>query len=333
MKIVIFEFEEWERPYFDHFMDKNDVIFEQAPLDEQTASKYQDADIVSVFIYSDLGCPTLKQFKQLKFIATRSTGFDHIDIPYCTQKGIKVSNVPSYGENTVAEHVFALLLSISHKIPDAVNRTRQGNFSQEGLQGFDLCGKTIGIIGTGVIGQKTIKIAKGFDMDVLAYDIEPDTIAAKKLDFSYVSLQNLLSQSDIISLHVPGNKETYHLLSNPEFSLMKKGAILINTARGDVVDVKALLQALASEKLSAAGLDVLPEEPTIREESELLRSLFTEKHNLETLLADHVLLHMKNVVITPHSAFNTKEAVARIIQKTVKNIDEFCEGRPTHLVN
>ena len=326
MKIVVFESEEWERPYFDGFKKEHEVVFEYEPLDEDTMAHYADADIVSPFVYSDLARPVLEQLPQLKFIATRSTGFDHIDLEYCADRNIKVSNVPTYGERTVAEHVFALLLSISHKIPEAVNRTRQGDFSQKGLQGFDLGGRTMGIIGTGNIGLKTIRIARGFDMEVLACDRQPNVQAAAELGFSYVEMPELLARSDIISLHVPGNKHTHHLLSTAQFAAMKDGVVLINTARGTVVDIKALLHALADGKVSAAGLDVLAEEPAIREEAELLRSLFTRKHDLEALLADHVLLHMKNVIITPHSAFNTREAVQRILKTTIENIDGFLQG-------
>lgn len=170
-------------------------------------------------------------------------------------------------------------------------------------------------------------------MNVLAHDLKPNEAAAKELGFSYVTLPELLAKSDIVSLHVPENKGTHHLISDKEFSFMKDGTVLINTARGTVVDVKALLHALAEGKVSAAGLDVLPEEPAIREEAELLRSFFTKKHDLEILLADHVLLHMKNVIITPHSAFNTKEAVQRILKTTIENIDGFCAGYPPNLVN
>ena len=333
MKIVVFEFEEWERPFFAPFKSEHEVIFEREPLDEDTVEQYKNADIISSFVFSDLGSHVLEKLPELKCIATRSTGFDHIALDYCKERGIKVSNVPTYGENTVAEHVFALLLAISHKIPEAVNRTRQGDFSQKDLQGFDLRGRTIGIIGAGNIGQKTIKIAKGFEMNVVAYDMKPDENVATVLGFSYVTLQELLAQSDVISLHVPGNKATQHLLSDAEFATMKRGVVLINTARGNVVDVKALLHALSEGKVAAAGLDVLPEEPSIREEAELLRSFFNRKHDLENLLADHILLHMKNVIITPHSAFNTKEAVERILKTTVTNIDGFCAGRAINTVN
>ena len=325
MKIVIFESEEKEYSFFEHLSKEHEVVFEEEPLDEDIIGKYTDAEIISPFIFSDLSSSILEKMSRLKFITTRSTGYDHIDIDYCNKHGINVSNVPSYGDNTVAEHVFALLLAISHKIPEAINRTRQGNFSQDGLQGFDLRGRTIGIIGTGKIGLKTIRIARGFDMKVLAYDISPNGNKAKELGFTNVSLEKLLSASDIISLHVPSNASTKNLLSEKEFNIMKDGVILINTARGNIVNVQSLLQALSSKKVSAAGLDVLPEEPVIREEAELLHSLFTHDKNLEDLLADHILLHMKNVIITPHTAFNTIEAVHKILETTVRNIEGFCE--------
>jgi D-lactate dehydrogenase len=332
MKIVVFEVESWEWPTFEVLQQEHRVVFEAGPLTREVAGDYADADIISTFIYSDLSGGVLKRFDNLKFIATRSTGVDHIEIEHCRDRGIQVANVPTYGENTVAEHVFALLLAISHHLVGAIDRTRKGDFSQVGLRGFDLCGKTMGVIGTGNIGRHTAKIAKGFGMDVVAFDVRPDRAAAEEIGFEYLDLNALLGRADVVSLHVPGTERTKHLMSNAEFSAMKRGAVLINTARGPVVDIRALLQALASGQLAAAGLDVLPEEPVIREEAELLRSAFTKEHDLETLLADHILLRLRNVVITPHSAFNTKEAVQRILNTTRDNIQAFIAGQPQNVV-
>ncbi len=332
MKIVVFESEGWERPHFEHLQSAHELVFEPHPLDGENIVRHADADIVAPFIYSALDRAALQRFERLRFIATRSTGFDHIDLACCRERGIRVGNVPSYGENTVAEHVFALLLAISHRIPEAVARTRQGDFSSRGLQGFDLCGRTMGIIGTGRIGRCAARIARGFGMRVLACDVRPDEQAARELGFAYVDLSTLLRESDVVSLHVPGDSSTHALIGTAEFALMKRGVVVINTARGNVLDVKALLQALADGTVAAAGLDVLPEEPAIREEAELLRSFFTRQHDLETLLADHVLLHLRNVVITPHSAFNTREAVERIVHTTVDNIEAFLRGAPENLV-
>jgi len=333
MKIVIYESEAWEREEFEPLAHEHELVFEENALTPETAARHADAEIVSSFIYSDLSKATLECLERVAFIATRSTGFDHIDLESCRARGIMVANVPSYGENTVAEHVFGLLLAISHHIVEAVDRTRRGDFSQKGLQGFDLAGKTMGIVGTGNIGRHAARIARGFEMDVLAYDVSPDETAAKTIGFDYVDLDNLLARADVVSLHVPGTPQTKHMIDRDQFARMKAGAVLINTARGPVVNVRALLEALASGKLRAAGLDVLPEEPTLREEAELLRSAFSREHDLETLLADHILLRLRNVIITPHSAFNTREAVMRILATTRENIEAFLAGGPVNRVD
>jgi len=332
MRITIFDLEDWEREGFERLAGEHDLTLLAEPLSAENAGRHGDAEVVSGFVYSSFGEKVMEQLSSLKLIATRSTGFDHIPLDVCRDRGITVCNVPTYGSNTVAEHVFGLLLTISHKLEEAIDRTRKGDFSPKGLQGFDLQGKTMGIVGTGGIGRETIRIAKGFGMDVVAFDIEPDEEAAKQLDFRYASMDELLADSDVVSLHVPANEKTRHLISRNEFEKMKDGVVLINTARGDVVDTRALVRALAEQKLSAAGLDVLPEEPVIREEAELLRSVYEERHDLNTLLANHVLVHMRNVVVTPHSAFNTREAVQRILDTTVENIEAFAKGKPINVV-
>jgi D-lactate dehydrogenase len=332
MKIVAFELEDWEHEAFKRLEKDHEVVFTDRNITSKLEDKYTDADVISPFIYSDLDTESLQQFEGLKLIATRSTGFDHIDLDYCNKHDIAVCNVPVYAEETVAEHVFALLLAISHKITEAVKRTRDGNFSQDGLEGFDLRGKMMGVIGTGNIGMNVIEIAKGFNMEVIAFDVKPNDKAASKLNYSYVDMDALLSKSDIITLHVQGNEKTRNLISKSEFSKMKPGAVLINTSRGFVVDIEALLEALVNKKITAAALDVLPEEPTIREEAELLRSIFAERHNLETLFAGHMLAHQPNVLITPHSAFNTHEAKQRLLDTTVDNIIAFVRGKPQNTV-
>lgn len=332
MKIVAFELEDWEREAFESLQEQHDVVFAHERLTADNVDQYSDAEIVSPFIYSDLSAEILERFDKLQLIATRSTGFDHIDTDYCRKHDINVSNVPVYGDNTVAEHVFALLLAISHRMIESVNRTRRGDFSQEGLQGFDLQGKTLGVIGTGSIGRCVIEIARGFGMRVLACDIAEDEELAIRLGFQYVELDDLLGQSDVVTLHVPANEKTRQMISEREFGIMKEGVVLINTARGEIVDIRALIGALSTGKVSAAGLDVLPDEPTIREEAELLRSVFREEHDLETLLAGHILLRLRNVIITPHNAFNTREAIERILETTVQNIQAFLQGAPQNVI-
>jgi D-lactate dehydrogenase len=332
VKIVIFEVEPWERETFVQLQDGDEVEFTEAPLTRENAGQYADAEVISTFIYSDLNAEILQKFDNLQLIATRSTGFDHIDTNYCQERGIKVSNVPTYGKNTVAEHVFGLLLTISHNLTKAIDRTRKGDFSQVGLQGFDLRGKTLGVIGTGDIGECTIEIAKGFRMEVIAFDVKPKEELASRLGFRYVEMDEVLSTADILTLHLPANEKTHHLLSTDEFAKMKDGMILINTSRGSIVDIQALVRALADGKVAAAGLDVLPEEPVMREEAELLRSMYRKRHDLEMLLADHILLRLRNVVVTPHSAFNTREAVQRILDTTADNILNFARDKPQNIV-
>ncbi len=333
MQITIFELEQWERQAFEQLREHHDVALLDRPLSAKTAAEHADVEAVSTFIYSRLDRSVLEQLPRLKLIATRSTGYDHIDLDYCEQHEVAVCNVPTYGDNTVAEHVFALLLTLSHKMDQAIDRTRKGDFSPRGLQGFDLEGKTFGVVGTGNIGRHATRIARGFGMEVIAYDVKPDEEAAAQLGFKYVGMDDLLRRADVISLHVPSTPKTRHLLSREQFDRMKDGVVVINTSRGDVINSQALVRGLAEGKVRGAGLDVLPEEPVIREEAELLRSVYERKHNLDDLLADHVLIRLRNVVVTPHSAFNTREAVSRILETTVANIESYMQGEGQNIVN
>ncbi|MEX0758243.1 MAG: hydroxyacid dehydrogenase [Tistlia sp.] len=332
MRIVAFEVEERERGGFAALADGNELEFVEAPLTAGNAARFADAEIVSTFIYSRLDRAALEQLPKLRLIATRSTGYDHVDRAWCAERDVALSNVPSYGENTVAEHVFALLLALSHRLPESLERARSGRFSPEGLQGFDLAGRTLGVVGTGSIGRHVVRIARGFEMRVLAHDPAADPTLAERLGFRYVDFETLLAESDVISLHAPATPETKHLLDAVAFRRMKDGAVVINTARGSLIDSRALILALRSGKLAGAGLDVLPEEPLIREEVELICSIFCDRHDLREVVADHVLLRLPNVVVTPHSAFNTREAVGRIVETTVANIRGFLAGQPQNLV-
>ena len=263
----------------------------------------------------------------LKYIATMSTGFDHIDIEECKRRHIAVSTVPTYGENTVAEHTFALIFAISRRIIESYERVKEGNFSPIGLTGFDLFGKTLGVIGVGNIGSHVIRIAKGIGMDVLGFKRTPDPALAQNLGFQFVDIDKLLSESDIITLHLPYNQETNHFLNEASFAKMKDGVVIINTSRGAIVDTGALLAALKSGKVKAAGLDVLEEEPLLAEEHELLHENFA-KEELVHVLESHILVNNPNVIITPHNAFNSREALQRILKTTEENIYGFLAGTP-----
>lgn len=314
MKIGVFEVEKWEEQFLKEAFPKATFYFSKSPLSLRNVSKYKQIDTAVVFIHSKITSTILDRLPKLRLITTQSTGYDHIDLGACKRRKITVCNVPAYGARTVAEHTFALLLALSKKLVESVERTRKGSFSLAGLRGFDLQGKKLGVIGTGRIGQEVIKIAKGFEMKVIAYD------KYKSKGIKYVSLNRLLKEADIVTLHVPYLKETHHLLDKKAFSLMKKGAYLLNTSRGGVVDTSALVWALKNGRLAGAGLDVLEEECALEEETQLLKGHFLKQCDLSTVVLDHQLLKMKNVLITPHNAFNTKEALWRIAEVTVRNV-------------
>ncbi len=334
MKIIFFETAPWERRYLTKALKLAGatVQFVLEPLTDQSLSRAKGAGIISVFIYSQVTASVLKRLPGLRFIATRSTGFDHIDLKACQAKGIRVSNVPAYGENTVAEHTFALILSLSRNVHKAYVRTIKGDFSLNGLQGFDLKGKTLGVIGAGRIGMHVIKMAKGFGMEVLVYDTRRDPFLREVLDFRYAPLPELLRKSDIVSLHLPYTSSTHHLMHRETFRLMKRGALLINTARGGLVDTNALVWALDEGIVGGAGLDVLEGEELVKEERQLLEKDFS-KDRLITALKNHILLHRENVVITPHIAFDSREALQRILDTTVANLVGFLHGSPSNLVS
>jgi len=332
LKIAFFETEPWEIDYLKSRLKGFDLIFFEDKLTLKNLKKIIDINILSPFIYSLIDKKIIDSLKSLKYITTRSTGFDHIDLKSCQSKNILVSNVPTYGENTVAEHTFALILALSRKIPFSWERVKRGDFSLENLRGFDLKGKTLGVVGVGNIGRHVIRIAKGFEMNVLAFDIKKDQKFAKQNSFKYVSLNYLFKNSDIITLHVPYNKATHHLINLKSLKLFKRGCYLINTARGGICDTTALLKGLKQGIFAGLGLDVLEEECFIKEERELLTVNFKKGCDLKTALENHILINQPNVIITPHNAFNSQEALTRILDTTIENIKSFLKNKPINLV-
>ncbi len=332
MKIAFFEIEDWQKNYLREKLSKDDLSFFAEPLSSDNINSASGCPIVSPFIYSQINNDTLQKLPDLKMIATRSTGFDHIDIQSAKENKITVCYVPFYGENTVAEHTFALILALSRKLIDSIERARKGDFTLDGLRGFDLKNKTLGIVGMGHIGLHVARIAKGFEMKVLAYDPKEDRRLSKKVGFEYTIFENLLAKSDIITLHTPDNKDTHHLINSRNINMIKKGAYLINTARGGLVETQALLKALSDGILAGAGIDVLEEECFVKEETQLLSREFPKTCDLKTALQNHILLQQKNVIITPHNAFNSQEALMRILNTTVENITGFIAGKPQNIV-
>lgn len=323
--------EEWEKEYITGKLPGNTIAFFKAPLGEGVHDS--SAEVLSVFVNSPVHAAEMDRFPNVKLLAARSTGFDHIDLPEATRRGITVSNVPSYGENTVAEFTFALLLALSRKVYDAYHRiAEKGSFSQDGLRGFDLKGKTLGVVGTGRIGRHVIRMAKGFEMNVVAYDPFPNNETAQSLQFEYLSLNDLLSRSDIITLHAPYNEHTHHLINMGNIGNIKRGAYLLNTARGGLIETVALVKALEEGIVAGAGLDVIEEEGHMKDEIDLLVSPHPKEEELRVLLANHYFIDHPNVLVTPHNAFNTKEAIERILTTTADNIKMFASGTPTNIV-
>lgn len=326
VKITFFEVKPNEKRYLQKKLSLNSIKFFNNTIDKVDVNEFIDSEVISVFIYSKVTKEIMDKLSNLKAILTRSTGYDHIDLNAAKEKGIKVYNVPSYGENTVAEHTFALILSLSRNIHKSYVRTLKNDFSIEGLIGFDLRGKTIGIIGGGKIGMHVAKIAKGFGMNVLVYDSHGNKFLEEVIGFKYVSLSQLLRESHIVSLHVPYNQSTHHLINRETISMMKKGAILINTSRGGVVDTDALLEALETKKLGGAGLDVIEGEELIKEEHQLLHNN-SNPEKLRAIYRDHKIFQLENVVFTPHNAFNSREALMRILDTTVENLTNYLDNK------
>lgn len=331
MKIAFVEVEKWASKSIKS--SYSDAIVTTEPIDEDNAKAFEDVEILSIFVYSTLSSNVLKLMPKLCYVTTRSTGYDHIDLDYCRKNNILVSNVPEYGTHTVAEHAFALLLSLTRNLYESINRTKlEGRFSISGLRGSELFNKTIGIIGLGKIGSRMVKIARGFDMKVLAYSRTQDDKISKELGFEYAKLSDLLKESDFISLHLPLTPETRHIINKKNIMNIKDGAFIINTARGGLIETEAIIEGLKNNKLAGVGLDVLEEEVELCEETELLSTSFRKKKDYENIIMDHVLFRHPKVIVTPHNAFNSVESIKRINKTTFLNINSFIDKTPINLV-
>ncbi len=332
MKIAFLEVKEWEADYLRQRLPGHQFFSSHDRLTPELLPQLRDCEVLSPFIYSPVSAEVVAALPALKLVATRSTGFDHVDLAACAARGITVSTVPSYGENTVAEHTFALMLALSRKIHQSYARVMRGDYSLEGLTGFDLKEKTLGVVGAGKIGLHVIKIARGFGMQVLAYDPYQNRFLAELLGFRYVDIDELLGRSDIVTLHLPFTDALHHFMDRDKLRRMKRGALFINTARGRLVDTEALLEALDSGHLAGAGLDVVEGEELIQEERQLLYPQQQSMEKLQAVVRTHVLFRHENVIFTPHNAFNSREALERILDTTIENILSFAQGRPANVV-
>ncbi|MCG3179929.1 MAG: Glyoxylate/hydroxypyruvate reductase B [Phycisphaerae bacterium] len=332
-KVVFLEVEDWfRRTMADPLREHMVPVFLDGTMEQAPDAELANARVISPFVHSTLDAAQLGRMPRLELVATRSTGFDHIDMAWCAAHNVAVANVPRYGQNTVAEHTFALMLNLTRRVHEAWERTMRGDFSLHGLRGWDLRGKRLGVVGTGSIGLHVIAIARGFLMDVVAFDPFRRDDAADILGYRYVTLDELIETADVISLHCPMTPENHHLLNAQRLARTKKGVLVVNTARGGLIDTAALLMALKSGQVGGAGLDVLEEEDMIAEESELLSEHF-DAARLQRMMQNHVLAKHPRVIITPHIGFNSEEAVRRITETTIGNIRAFFAGSPQNVVN
>jgi D-lactate dehydrogenase len=302
-----------------------ELHFQPARLTLDTVALADQYPVVCAFINDDLSAPVLERLAAggTKLIALRSAGFNHVDLPTAQRLGLGVVRVPAYSPHAVAEHAVALILSLNRHLHRAYNRTRDGDFTLHGLTGFDLVGKTVGVVGTGQIGATFARIMAGFGCQLLAYDPYPDP-QVEALGARYLPLDQLLAEAQIVSLHCPLNEQTRHLINFESLYRMQRGAMLINTGRGALVDTPALIEALKSGQLGYLGLDVYEEEA----------QLFFEDRSDQPLQDDVLarLLTFPNVVVTAHQAFLTKEALGAIAQTTLDNITQWAAGTPQNLV-
>ena len=322
--IAMFSTQAYDQAVFEHLLNAENerepsissainITYFDYRLTKNSAALCKGFHTVCVFVNDDVSADTIEILHQqgVKHITLRCAGYNNVDINKATQCGITVSRVPAYSPHTVAEHTLALILTLNRKTHKAYNRVKEGNFALNGLLGFTLHGKTVGVVGTGNIGVAVINILKGFGCNILCYDPSPNKeIAGQYVE--YVSLDALLTKSAIVTLHCPLNKESHHLINDHTLSLMPKGAMLINTSRGGLLDDKAVIRALKSSHLGYLGLDVYERES----------ELFFNDHSLD-IISDDVfqrLLTFPNVIVTGHQGFFTQEALDEIASVTVRNI-------------
>lgn len=329
MEIAFFDTRTYDREAFEaaNADGRHRFRFIEARLHQSTAALAAGVPVVCSFVNDHVDAPTLRILRDggTRLVALRSAGYNHVDLDAATELGLAVVRVPEYSPYAVAEHAMALVLALNRKVHRAYNRVREANFSLEGLVGFDLHGKTFGIVGTGKIGRALARIAHGFGCRVIAVDAHPDAGLVDQLGVAYVEPSDLYRQADVISLHVPLTPTTRHMIDEAAFAQMKPGVMLINTSRGALVDTRALIRALKSRHVGAAGLDVYEEEGP----------LFFRDLSMQPLQDDVLarLLTFPNVLITSHQGFLTHEALSNIAETTLASISAFERGEPlVHLV-
>jgi D-lactate dehydrogenase len=321
MKTIFFSTHKFEKDYIIKANERKHLLkFLDTHLSYETAELANGHQAVSIFVNDDASSKVLYKLKELgvQSLALRSAGFNNVDIKVASELGIRVARVPEYSPYAVAEHATALMLALNRKLIKAHNRVRDSNFSLDGLVGFDMNGKTVGVVGLGKIGRIVVKILNGYGCNILAFDIAEDKEFAKKYDLEYVSMDSLCETADIITLHVPLNEGTKYIINKDRINKMKPGVMIINTGRGGLLDTKEVIKALKTCKIGYLGLDVYEEE----------QGLFFEDHSDEILQDDVIarLMTFQNVLITSHQAFLTSTALKNIADTTINNLDCFEKG-------
>lgn len=319
-KIAFYDTKSYDKKWFSRLAQNNDMelLYLENRLNKDTAVLADGARAVCAFVNDIVSGETLRVLSSrgVEAVALRSAGYNNVDLETASELNMKVFRVPSYSPTSVAEHAMALLLSLCRKTHKAYVRTRERNFSLEGLEGIDLAGKTVGVIGTGKVGQQFCQMCLGFGMKVIAYDVNP--VWGRGIE--YVRLDELIRRSDVISMHCPLTPNTYHLINRSTFHMMKTGVYIINTSRGALIDSDALLDMIKSGKVGAAGLDVYEEEADVFYEDVSLKVMTDDTLNL--------LLSQPNVLVTSHQAFLTDEALKAIAETSVKNLRDYFDGKP-----
>lgn len=325
MRVAFFSTQTYDRTFFDkqNMAYNHELVWFETHLNQNTAALAAGSEAVCVFVNDTLDSGTLEALSALgvRYVALRCAGFNNIDLPAAKRLGIKVVRVPEYSPYAVAEHAVALILALNRRIPRAYNRVRDGNFKLDGLMGFDLHGKTVGVVGTGKIGAIFARIMLGFGCRVMAVDPYPDMVLQRELEnkgSGYASLEEVFAQSDILSLHCPLNQHTQHLIDADAFNVTKSTLMLVNTSRGALVDTTALIQALKQERIGSVALDVYEEEA----------ELFFADHSSALIQDDEFmrLLTFPNVLVTAHQAFFTEEAMRSIAAITLQNLTDLQGG-------
>jgi len=319
MKIAFFSTKIYDREFFDRYITTHEIIYFEAPLNEQTVNLAAGCKAICVFVNDKITATVIKALKNIgvELIALRCAGFNNVDIVAAEADGITIVRVPEYSPYAVAEHAVALILTLNRKTHKAYNRVREGNFSLDRLTGFDLHNKTIGVIGTGKIGQIFCRIMLGFGCKVLAFDV----VANRQLEAAgveYLPLIDILGAADIISLHCPLTEQTQHLINAQTIAMMKEGVMLINTSRGALVNTAAAIDGLKNRRIGYLGLDVYEQEETLFF-NDLSENIIDDEDIMR-------LLSFPNVLITSHQGFFTEEALAEIARVTLSNVDEFEAG-------